>query len=141
MCRIVALMLLVLAQVSIGSASAACTGADPAVVSAVVTGTTSDGHINKYFVTGKVTNVGHQGQASNVLQSVDIYEQENKADAKSIPPLKAGQSYTFSYVYIRSTEAGTGTTNLILQLHMHQPPSSPGSQNCSTSNDRFVLKV
>jgi hypothetical protein len=130
--------LLALVQASAPLARASCAGADPAIVSVAVSGVTSDGKVNRYLVKGNVVNVGRRKQASNVLQFVDIFQNDIKLDAKSIPPLKPRQSFTFSFVFQRSTDAGTGTSDLVFQLDMRNP-SPAGSQNCDAANDRRTL--
>jgi hypothetical protein len=75
--------------------------------------------------------MGATGQPSNLLQSVDIFNAEDKLDTKSIPPLKPGESFTFTYVSVRSSQAGKGTTQLGFQLD----PISP----CTVGNDRYLL--
>jgi hypothetical protein len=132
------LALIAFAQVSAPLARASCAGADPSIASVAVSGVTSDGRINRYLLKGRVVNVGQRKQASNVLQFVDVFENGIKIDAKSILPLKPGASFTFSYVYQRSVYAGTGTADLVFQLHVHQP-SPAGSQNCDSTNDGFTL--
>lgn len=123
----------VLAATAAGAA-ATCAGADPAITAVGVAGVTPAGGIDQYHIAGTVVNHGSQGQASNVLQFVDIYQNGQRLDAKSIPPLAAGQSFTFTYVALRSTDAGKGTTTLHFQLRMRQP-SPGGSENCSTGDD------
>src|SRR5713101_6412491 len=98
-----ALALVALAQ---SSAFAACAGADPAIVSASAKSMTSDGQVNRYAVNIRVTNVGRRNQPSNLLQSVEIWQNDVKLDMKGLPPLRAGQSYSFTYVYQRSADAG-----------------------------------
>jgi len=73
--------------------------------------TTSDGNVTHYQINGVVTN-NSADQASNTLQAVDVYKGPVKLDSKSVPPLRAGQSFTFSYVSDRSSDAGSGTTHL-----------------------------
>jgi hypothetical protein len=138
MFRMMTAALLLFAQTAAASASTACAGADPTIVSVAVKGVNSEGGLNRYKLSGTVVNVGRMAQASNVLQFVDIYEVGGKLDAKGIPPLKPGQSYTFSYVVSRSRDAGKGTTELAFQLDVRQP-SPPGSQDCNADNDRFTL--
>jgi subtilase family serine protease len=116
-------------------AAGTCAGSDPALVSVAVADVTAGNGLNNYHIKGTVTNVGASGQANNVLQSVDIYMANEKLDAKSIPPLPAGQSATFEYVYQRSKDAGQGTTRLRFVLDVHNP-SPAGNQNCSTNNDQ-----
>jgi len=72
---------------------------------------TSDGNLNHYRINGVVTNDG-PAQPSNTLQAVDVYKGPVKIDSKSVPPLKAGQSFTFTYISDRSSDAGTGTSHL-----------------------------
>jgi hypothetical protein len=119
-------------------AAATCAGADPAIVSVVVANVTPAAGVDQYHVTGTVTNRGTAGQASNVLQFVDIYQQGVRLDAKSIPPLGPGRSATFDYVALRSTDAGKGTTTLNFRMRYRQPVP-PGSADCDASNDAFSL--
>jgi hypothetical protein len=119
-----------------------CAGTDPAVVSVVVKGATSVNGLDHYAMSGKVVNLGRTAQASNVLQFVDIYDDSyaggQKKDAKGIPPLKPGQSYTFSYVSLRSSDAGKGTSKFAFQIDVHQP-SVPGPQDCYLDNGRVIV--
>ena len=117
------------------TAAATCAGADPAIVSVAVKGVTPSNGLNQYKIGVTVTNLGSSAQASNVLQYVDIYQKAGeKLDAKGIPPLRPGQSYSFTYVAQRSSDAGNGTTKLSFKLDMRQP-SAPSSQDCDLSND------
>ena len=72
---------------------------------------TTNGNLNYYNINGVVTNNG-TNQPSSTLQAVDVYKGSVKKDSKSIPPLKAGQSFTFTYVSDRSSDAGANTTHL-----------------------------
>jgi hypothetical protein len=80
-----------------------------------VKGTTSDGNLNHYQINGVVTNNG-ANQSSSTLQAVDVYKGPTKLDSKSVPPLRAGQSFTFTYVSTRSSDAGTGSSHLRFML-------------------------
>lgn len=119
-------------------AAGTCAGADPAIVSVVVANVTPAGGVDQYHLTGTVTNRGTAGQASNVLQFVDIYQQDVRLDAKSIPPLGPGQSANFDYVALRSSDAGKGTTTLNFRLRFRQPVP-PGAADCDAANDTFSL--
>ena len=139
MFRTTMLTLLALTLISTGVASAACAGADPAITAAFVKSVTSQGgagSVNRYNISGTVSNVGSEGQASNVLQFVDIYENGDKLDSRGVPPLKPGQSYAFSYAVMRSADAGKGTGILTFRLDMRQPSSR---EDCNLSNDSFML--
>jgi len=134
----IAIALLIFVQGSIGLANAACIGADPAIVSAHVKGITTDGHVNRYTLNIRVINFGNLKQPSNVLQSVEIYQNGIKLDTKGVPPLGPHQAYSFPYVFQRSINAGDGTSTLALKLVMRQP-SPPGKQDCNAANDRYSV--
>ncbi len=140
--RVLSLLLLpaafTLVRPGAGAAATPCAGADPAIVSARVQGTNSDGRINRYSLAIRVTNLGRSKQPSNVLQSVEIYQNDIKLDAKGLPPLRPGQSYSFTYIFQRSIDAGEGTSTLALKLVMRQP-SPPGKQDCNASNDAYSI--
>ena len=129
-----ALAIVALASSLPTATTAACTGAKPAIVSARVTGTTPDGSLTRYEVTVAVKNAGSQNQSAKVLQSVAIVEDDVKVDQKGIPPLAAGQSYTFPYSFVRASDAGTGTTKLDLQL-------SGDSTACSGPGNTYTLTI
>ncbi len=131
---------ILLASAQAGTAVAAsCAGADPAIVSVSVANVTTQGALNRYHFTGRVINLGSSAQPSNVLQFVDIYQNGIRKDDRGIPPLRPGQSYTFGYDYLRSTEAGAGTSRLTFRIRMRQP-QSPSSQDCNLGNDRYVVR-
>ncbi len=139
MFRIAIFALLALTSTSMAAmAAGTCAGPDPSIGKVTVAGVTSNGNLNNYRITGTVTNVGGTTQAKDVLQSVDIDMADQKLDAKSIPPLAAGQSASFEFVYQRSKDAGQGTTRLRFVLDMHNP--SGMAQDCSTQNDQAEVQ-
>jgi hypothetical protein len=115
-------------------AAAACADADPSL------GTVSAGHpstaagLSTYHLSGTVTNAGDTAQASDVLQSVAVYQDGMKVDSIGIPPLHAHQSYTYTYAAKRSSEAGAGTTKMQFRLLMSRPVGT-GPQDCNAGND------
>lgn len=113
-------------------------GVDLAVSSVSVKNATTSGNMNRYEITATVTNVGASSQGANALQSVDIYQGNDKLESKSVPPLQAGKSYTFSYVSTRATDAEKGTTQLRFQLNVTQP-SLADSQSSNMVNDSFTV--
>jgi hypothetical protein len=124
-----AAMILLLPPTAVSAAG--CQVSDPQITGVVVKSVETVGNVDRYHLSGKVVNMGASAQASNLLQSVDIFDAEDKMDTKSIPPLKPGESFTFTYTSTRSSEAGKGTTVLGFQLD----PISP----CSVGNDRYTL--
>jgi hypothetical protein len=119
-------------------ATGSCTGADPALVAANVKGVTNTGGVNHYVVSISVMNRGMANQPSNVLQSVDIFQNGNKVDTKGIPPLKSGQLYKFDFTFMRSADAADGTTHLRFAIAMHQPSGAPNDQDCNAGNDTLI---
>lgn len=136
--RLMVLATLALVALAQTAAPAACTGADPAIVSASAKSMTSDGQVNRYAVNVRVQNLGRRNQPSNLLQSVEIWQNDIKLDRKGLPPLKAGQSYSFTYIYQRSTDAGTGTSELTLRLKVSKP-SPAGNMDCNPNNDSTTV--
>lgn len=102
----------------LGASAASCTGANPAITSAVVKNVTSAGQLNTYHMTGTVTNLGTAGQSSSTLQFVDIYVDGQKRNDRGIPPLAPGQSYNFGYDWSRSSDAGPGSTTIRFRIRM-----------------------
>lgn len=128
-----------LATPSANAAAAGCAGSDPAITSVRVANVANNGLVNHYTLVGTIANLGNQSQAKNVLQFVDIYYSGNRINDRGIPPLAPGQSYNFSYDFQRSTDAGTGTTQLHFRIRFVQP-SPPGSEDCDLSNDTYVVR-
>lgn len=135
------MLLTVLLGTMLLAQNAACSGADPAIISVRVASDSLQGGNTIYHLTGIVQNVGKAKQASNVLQFVNVdIGGTGKVDTRGIPPLAPGQRYTFGYDFKRSSDAGTGSSRLHFKLDFRQP-SPPGSQDCNTGNDEFTLRV
>lgn len=106
-------LLLTIACFLPNAAAAQCGGA-PAVTAAVANVTT-DGKMNFYHIAATVSNLGG-GQGSSTLQFVDMYQRDEKLDAKGIPPLSPDQKHTVYFTWKRSVDAGPGTTFLTFKL-------------------------
>ncbi len=133
--RIVSAALLLMAQLPLAAHASTCGGANPAVTAAVVKSVVPSGKVNQYHIQGTVTNLGSQGQASNTLQFVDIYEgaSQERLNDRGIPPLQPGQTYQFSYVWNRALDAGQNSTTLEFRVRMVQ------GTNCNTGNAIYKL--
>jgi hypothetical protein len=127
---------MLLAFNTVAQASSACNGPDPAIVSVGVKSVSHNGAVNVYHLSGTVTNLGTQRQSSNVLQFVDIYMNDLKVDARGVPPLRPGQSYTFGYDVQRSADSGDGTTLLRFQIDLRR-----SAQDCNPGNDTYSLTI
>jgi len=132
MIRSLSIVVLVLALQPIGAVAATCAGANPAITSVSVKDVAS-GPSNQYHLVGTVTNMGSSGQSRNTLQFVDIYQYGNHMDARGIPPLGAGQSYSFNYTWLRNPEAARGSTTLDFRIRMVQ------GSDCNPSNGNYRL--
>ncbi|MGC2633723.1 MAG: CARDB domain-containing protein [Candidatus Cybelea sp.] len=137
--RTIILTAVLLSQLPVNAAAAGCPGADPAITSVRVQNVTANGSANRYTLAGTVTNLGNQRQASNVLQFVDIYQDGTRLEDRGVPPLAPGQSYTFSYVWMRALDAGTNTTTFDFRIRMTSP-SPAGNQDCNPGNDTYRLR-
>jgi hypothetical protein len=93
-----------------------CGGAAPTVTAASVHNVTTDGKLNFYQIAATVKNAGTSSQNPRTLQFVDIYQFNEKLDAKGVPPLARGGTYTVLYTMKRSVEAGKGTSYLTFKL-------------------------
>jgi hypothetical protein len=134
MIRSTALVLLVLAQVPIG-VRAACDGANPTVTAVTLHGMSRTAYLDLYHVTATVTNTGSETQMGNVLQFVDVDQYGARLDDRGVPPLAPGQSYTVSYVWPRSVDAGKLTSPLDFRVRL----VSPQSQACRSATGSITV--
>lgn len=141
MFRTMTLALALLAPVTTASASAAtCDGVDVAITHVGVSHVATSGMLNRYTITGTLVNLGTRAQNSNILASVDISQYGNKLDMKGIQPLAPGQSYSFTWTWQRSSDAGKGTSAIDFK-YMIQPPIPAGQAECNTANDHYTLTL
>jgi hypothetical protein len=141
MSRTITLALLVLVPLTTAAAAAAtCDGVDVAITHVGVTNVTTNGTVNRYTITGTLTNLGTRAQSSNILQFVNISQYGQKLDARSVPPLAPGQSHSFTWEWQRSSDAGRGTSTIDFRFAI-QPPVPAGQAECNTANDHYTLSL
>lgn len=128
MIRVAIAILVALALAPLEAAAATCEGPNPAITAAKVIGVTNAGTENVYRLSGTVTNLGGSRQPTNTLQHVGIYYAGDRLDSRSIPPLLAGQSFTFTYDWQRALDAGPGTTTVEFRMNMRR------GENCYPAN-------
>jgi|SRR5579871_3236945 len=133
MLRIAILILIAVSQTPI-VASAACYGADTSVTSVVVQYVTHTHYTNVYHIEATISNVGGQSQSPDVLQFIDVSQYGIRLDASGIPPLAVGAQHKFSYIFVRSRDAGPNTTTLNFSVRFVRP-NPPGFQDCNRHND------
>ena len=120
-------------------AQLACSGADPAITKASVQSVSSNGDLTYRTVAVTVTNLGSAGQHGDLLQSVDVYQDNNKVDQKGVPPLRPGQSATVLYQFKRSSEARRNSTRLDFRMDVQS--AVPGPADCNPANDHLRLNA
>ena len=121
MIRAVGLSLVFFALVPGAAAAQGCDGARPAVTAVVISGVTHTPYLDLYHVRATITNLGSQPQAPNVLQFVDVVQYDGRLDDRGVPPLRPGESYTITYVWPRSSDAGKMTSPLNFRIRWVQP--------------------
>jgi len=112
------ILVFVLALVPVGAFAQRCLGSNPAITHVGVQSTHVQGKMNVYHLVGTVQNLGTASQPSNTLQFVDIYDGAERVDARTIPPLTASGSFTFSYNWPRAVDAGAGSTTFVFRIRM-----------------------
>jgi|HubBroStandDraft_4_1064222.scaffolds.fasta_scaffold00004_90 hypothetical protein len=109
-------------------AAGTCDGANPTVTSVSLRAISHTAHLNLYHVTATVTNLGGQAQPGDVLQFVDVVQYGGRLDDRGVPPLAPGESYTVSYIWPRSSDAGAWTSPLDFRV---RPITAFQSSNCA----------
>lgn len=135
MIRTISIVLFLLAQTGTAAFAATCAGANPAITKVAVQSVTSNGKLNTYHIVGTVVNFGSQTQPTNTLQFVEIWQYGVRLDSKGIRPLAPLQSATFSYEWLRSTEAARGTSTLNFRIRMEQ------GSDCNPANGTYNLTL
>ena len=131
MFRILFATLLAIGATQTPALASDCGAAGLTVSSIAVNGVTT-GKLNTYHLLAKITNTGREAQAVDTLQFIDIFQLSDKLDAKGVPPLAPGQTYTVAYDVMRSPDAGNGTTTLTFLLDSRRPASA-NAQSCIAS--------
>ena len=108
------------ALILIAAMANGCNGAQPAVA-VTLHNVTRTSYLNRYQINATVTNRGEQAQAANTLQFLDVVYYGGRIDARGIPPLGPGQSYTITYVWPRSVDAGRWTSPMNFRIRAVSP--------------------
>ncbi len=110
----------------------ACTGPNPAIDWVKIQHVMPQGGENRFTIAANIVNRG-SAQPLDVLQYVSISAYGQRLDRRSIPPLRAGQAFSFIYPYFRSDQAGRGTSTLDFQIVMDR------GVNCNPNNGHYSL--
>ena len=122
----------------LAATSGAC--AAPTITNAVATQTGNNGDLNTYDVAITVKNNGAASEPSDVLQSVQVFQDTTKVDQKGTQPLAAGTTTTVHYTFTRSSEAQAGTTHLRFGLVLSDPHGTAMS-TCNGAGEEYRLDV
>jgi len=128
----------VLAFVLIAAMANGCDGAGPSIATVTLRGVTRTAYLNRYEISATVTNRGDQAQAGNTLQFLDVLYYGGRIDARGIPPLAPGQSYTITYVWPRSVDAGRWTSPMDFRIRSISPAVA---QNCTSGHGSAGITV
>ena len=137
MVRRTLLVLLALALAPAITAAASCDGAKLAITAVSLQGVGKTPYLNLYHVTARVTNLGNQAQAGNLLQFVDVVQYDGRLDDRGVPPLGPGESYTVNYIWPRSADAGKGTSPLNFRIRS----VAPMTDSCTTGKGSAGITV
>ena len=96
---------------------AASSCANPSIVSTAVQSATTDSNgLTRYTVGITVQNLGTVRQRSDLLQSIDVDQDDQRVDVIGLLPLRPRQTQHVTYSFVRSAEAGAGSTRLMFSL-------------------------
>ena len=129
MVRTTSLAVFALALIPLAAPAATCTGESPAITAVSLRQVTQTPYLKLYHLSATVTNQGGHAQAGDVLQFVDIMQYGGRLDDRGIPPLAPGQSYTITYVWPRSADAGAMTSPLNFRMRSVAAESCPSSKS------------
>jgi hypothetical protein len=113
--------------------------ANPSIVTAAVTSVTSDGKLNHYTISITVRNQGTVRQPSNLLQSLDVFQNDQKVGQIGLQSLGPNQSQKVTYSFDRSADAGDGTTKLTFTLDLNG--SSGNDVDCHQGTESLHIHV
>ena len=134
MIRTIALAIVAFSSMPL-AAAAQCEGPGPTVTAVAVSGVSHTPYLTLYRVSATVKNLGTQAQAGDVLQFVDVMQYGGRLDDRGVPPLGPGQSYTVSYVWPRSSDAGKLTS----PLDFHLRSASTSGTVCSARSGAGIV--
>jgi hypothetical protein len=106
-------------QLIVAAALTAASCANPSILSARVQSVTPKGALQHYTISITVENIGNLRQPSNLLQSVDVFQNGSKVGKIGLQPLRPKQKQKVTYSFDRSADAGTGTTHLTFKLNFN----------------------
>lgn len=118
-------------------ATAAC--ANPSILSASVQSVSANGGLHHYTIAVTVQNRGSVRQPSDLLQSMDVFQNGLRVDRIGLQPLRPAQTQKVTYGFDRSADAGDGTTNLLFNLDYNG--RSGNDVDCRAGNESFSLAV
>ena len=117
--------------------SGAC--ANPSIVAADVQSVTTNDTLRHYVIAITVQNKGNVRQPSNLLQSVDVFQNGERVDRIGLQPLRPNQSQRVTYGFDRSTDAGDNSTHFEFTLDLNG--RSGHNVDCHEGNENYKMRV
>jgi len=109
------------------------------VSTAVQSATTDSNGLTHYTVGITVQNLGTMRQRSDLLQSIDVDQDDQRVDVIGLLPLRPRQTQHVTYSFVRSAESGAGTTSLLFTLDFHGKSGS--DVDCHAGTESTALDV
>jgi hypothetical protein len=113
--------------------------ANPSILSAGVQSATTQGALQHYTIAITIQNKGNLRQPSNLLQSVVVLQDGQKANQIGLQPLRPKQLQKVTYSFDRSAEAGAGTTDLTFTLDFNG--RSGNNVDCHAGTETLTISV
>jgi hypothetical protein len=113
--------------------------ANPSIVSANVASVTVNGTLKHLTVAISVSNLGVVRQPSNLLQSLDVLQDDERVGRVGLQPLRPKQTQRVTYAFDRSADAGDGTTSLTFLLDFNG--RSGKDVTCHGGNESTTISI
>ena len=120
-----------------GLAGTSC--ANPSILSAGVQSVATNGSLKHYTLAISVQNLGNGRQPSNLLQSIDVFQDGQRVDRIGLQPLRPKQLQKVTYSFDRSGDAGDGTTEFTFTLDFNG--RSGHNVDCHAGNETLTATV
>jgi hypothetical protein len=113
--------------------------ANPSIVTAGVASVSTVGKLNHYTIAITIENLGAVRQPGNLLESLDVFQNDQKVGQIGLQPLRPKQSQKVTYSFDRSADAGGGTTKLSFALDLNG--RSGKNIDCHAGVETFAMQV
>lgn len=113
--------------------------ANPSIQSASIQSVTTNGPLKHYTIAITVQNQGNVRQPSNLLQSLDVFQDGQKVGRIGLQPLGPKRSQKVTYSFDRAADANVGTTDLTFTIDTNG--RSGNNVDCHAGDESFMISV